>query len=375
MHTHAFSRFRKAATVSCVLAALLILPAYSALTEPIDVPPPDRADLIDAGELITRNLLDRAQYMRYGRDGLHYAEACAAVGALTFADVTGNQELLDSLIARYEVLLDPDTDLISRKPHVDMSVIGIIPLQIHLITGEQKWLDLGLTFADRQWANPREDGLTQETRWWIDDMYMIGMLQMQAFRATGEDVYADRAAREIAAYLERLQQDNGLFFHGPEAPFFWGRGNGWVASALAQVLDALPEDHELRPMIMERYLTMMGSLLRYQSDNGMWRQLVDYPYSWAESSCTAMFSYAMSVGVAHGWLEADEYLPAVENGWAALAAHLDPAGNLREICVGTGQQNDIEYYLARPRQSGDFHGQAPVLWLTGVFLANPSLMD
>jgi len=29
----------------------------------------------------------------------------------------------------------------------------------------------------------------------------------------------------------------------------------------------------------------------------------------------------------------------------------------------TGQQDDIEFYLKRPRVVGDLHGQAPVLWL------------
>ena len=42
---------------------------------------------------------------------------------------------------------------------------------------------------------------------------------------------------------------------------------------------------------------MMAALLQFQSDNSMWRQLIDYEYALVESSCTAMFSYAMTVGV------------------------------------------------------------------------------
>jgi hypothetical protein len=34
----------------------------------------------------------------------------------------------------------------------------------------------------------------------------------------------------MAAYLDRLQQTNGLFFHAPDSPFYWSRGNGWVAA-------------------------------------------------------------------------------------------------------------------------------------------------
>ena len=322
-----------------------------------------------AGKILTENLLSR-DYMFYGEYGLHYSEACAAVGALRYVTLSGETELLNQLIARYEPLMNDSSELVSRRPHVDMNVVGIVPLQIYMINKDERYLKQGLTFANSQWKNPRKDGLTDQTRWWIDDMYMIGMLQIQAYRATDEIKYADRAARQMIAYLDSLQQENGLFFHGPQSPHFWGRGNGWVAAALAEVLDGLPEDHPMKPAVLKYYIRMMQALLNYQSDNGMWRQLVDYPYAWAESSCTAMFAYAMAVGVHRGWLDDSLFDPAVEKAWKALQAHIEREGNIREICVGTGQQDDIEYYLKRPRHDGDFHGQAPVLWLIAEMMAN-----
>ncbi len=311
---------------------------------------------------VIQNLLAR-EYMLYVNGGLHYAEACTAVGALRFAEKAKDEALLKKIISRYEGLLEPGNRLISNQAHVDHSVIGIVPLQIYLQTRDQRYLEVGLRFADLQWENPREDGLTQQTRWWIDDMYMVGMLQIQAYRATGAARYADRAALQAAAYLKKLQQPNGLFFHGPEAPFFWGRGNGWVAAAMAEILTSLPSDHRLRPEIIAGYRKMMAALLKNQSDNGMWRQLVDYPYAWAESSCTAMFAFAIQTGIDHGWLNKKRFGVAVDKAWNALSAHLDRGGNIREICVGTGQQDDIEFYLKRPRTLGDLHGQAPFLWL------------
>lgn len=104
---------------------------------------------------------------------------------------------------------------------------------------EPRYLDLGKFFADRQWENPTPGGLTSETRFWIDDMYMITTVQVQAFRATGDSKYLDRAALEMMAYLDKLQQPNGLFYHAPDAPFYWGRGNGWVAAGMAELLRAL----------------------------------------------------------------------------------------------------------------------------------------
>lgn len=315
----------------------------------------------EIGTRLVKNLLNRKDYMLYGNEGLHYAEACTGYSAYRFAALAGDKELLAELNKRYGNVFDTN-GLISQKPHVDQAVIGILPLEIYMQTHNKKFLELGLSFADRQWENPQADGLTSQTRWWIDDMYMVGMLQMQAYRATGEIKYADRAAKQTAAYLKKLQQPSGLFYHGPEHPFYWGRGNGWVASALAEVLKSLPQDHPQRGQIMDGYLKMMAALLKNQSKNGMWRQLIDYKPAWDEGSCTAMFTYAMITGVKNGWLKGDEYRLAAQKGWDALCTHLDGQANLGDICAGTGQGDNIEYYLNRPKSSGDLHGQAPLLW-------------
>jgi unsaturated rhamnogalacturonyl hydrolase len=343
-----------------LLTAVFLMTPCTADTKPDDVLPCDEKML---GLKLTQNLLARDYMLYHGGKGLHYAEACTGFGALRFAENTRDKALIEKIIARYEKFLEADSFLISRQSHVDHSVEGIVPLQIYLLTGDERYLKVGLSFAESQWEEPREDGLTSQTRWWIDDMCMVGMLQIQAYRATRETKYADRAALQLTSYIGKLQQPNGLFFHGPEFHYHWGRGNGWVAASMAEVLKSLPADHSKRSELMAGYRKMMASLLKFQSDNGMWRQLIDYEYSWAESSCTAMFAYARTVGVHQGWLDRASYLPAVEKAWKALCAHVDREGNVREVCAGTGQTDDIEFYLKRPRTVGDFRGQAPVLWL------------
>ncbi len=353
----------KKKTVLLIIVALITASCATSMKSRSSSP----CDLRQTGARVVENLLGRS-YMLYGnkdnRKGLHYAEACTAVGALRFAQTVGDQEMLKRLIARYEGFLNEKDDkvLFSRTPHVDHSVMGIVPLQIYLVGGDKRYLDAGLSFADRQWDNPLPEGLTSQTRWWIDDMYMVGMLQIQAYRATRDITYANRAALQLVSYLRKLQQPNGLFYHGPKYPYHWGRGNGWVASSMAEVLSSLPSDNPYRHEIMASYKKMMAQLLACQSDNGMWRQLIDYPYAWTESSCTAMFAYAMSIGIHHGWL-GREYQAAVDKATEALCAHVDRKGNVRDVCAGTGQEDDIEFYLNRPRLLGDFHGQAPVLWL------------
>jgi rhamnogalacturonyl hydrolase YesR len=246
--------------------------------------------------------------------------------------------------------------------HVDANVIGIWPMLLGDPDGT------GVALADGQWAETDPTGLTSQARMWIDDVWMIGALQSQAWRSTRRDRFLSRAGLAARTYVERLQRPNGLFFHGPEARFHWGRGNGWTAAGLAEVLSELPEDHPETGPTMAGFRKMMDALLLHQAEDGMWRQLVDRPESWKETSGTAMFGFAMMRGVNAGLLPADPFETAARKAWGALTTYIDPGAQLREVCVGTGQSQDVQYYLDRPRVTGDLHGQAPLLWFAAEML-------
>ena len=298
-----------------------------------------------------------------------YPEVCTWYGALTFAQLTGDTELSSRLIRRFDPLMaSAEEGLVLKDRHVDFSVFGAVPFEIYIQTKEQKYLDLGKFFADRQWENPTPEGLTSESRFWIDDMFMITALQVQAYRATGDAKYIDRAALEMDAYLAKLQQPNGLFYHAPDVPFFWGRGNGWVAAGMTELLRSLPENHPRRARIMGSYRAMMKSLLKFQGKDGMWRQLIDHREAWPETSSTAMFTFAMITGVKNGWLDRKTYGRAARKGWLGLVGYLDANSDVRNVCEGTGKKNDLNYYLQRARITGDLHGQAPILWAASALL-------
>jgi rhamnogalacturonyl hydrolase YesR len=325
-----------------------------------------------------------------GRNFIIYPEVCAWYGALTFSQLAGDHDLTAKLVQRFQPLFGADAALVPAPIHVDLTVFGAVPLELYIQTKDPRYLQLGQSMADAQWDKPPDPaaiaqtpaapvdpaiaveavkaGLTPQTRYWVDDMYMITIVQTEAYRATGDRKYIDRAAREVAAYLDKLQEPNGLFHHAPDVPFFWGRGDGWFAVGMAELLRSLPEDHPLRPRILEGYRKMMASLLRYQDANGMWHQLIDHPEAWPESSCTGMFTFAMITGVKNGWLDAATYGPAARRGWLALVSYINADGDVREICEGTNKKNDLQYYLGRGRKVGDMHGQAPVLWCASALL-------
>ena len=301
---------------------------------------------------------------------IHYSEVAAWYGALTFSQLTHDDALQAKLIQRFEPLMPggAEASRIPTRHHVDDSIFGIVPLEIGLETKDARYLDDGRAWADRQWENPQPDGLSAETRYWIDDMYMLTILQLEAYRATHDRKYLDRDAQEMVAYLARLQQPNGLFYHAPDVPFFWGRGDGWVAAGMAEMLRDLPLDHPQRAAILKGYHAMMAALLKYQGKDGMWRQLIDHDEAWPESSSSAMFSFAMITGVKNGWLDASTYGPAARKGWIAVAGYIDQNSDITSVCEGTGKQNDLQYYLDRKRRTGDFHGQAPILWAASALL-------
>jgi unsaturated rhamnogalacturonyl hydrolase len=337
------------------------------------------------GKALAEHFLTGAQTERFSG----YPYVCTFYGAMIFAELTHDDAMRDRLIAKFDPMLPGGTGRTPQRHHVDDSIFGVMPLQIAiqtkgLATYDPKYLQLGVSWADRQWGpladnTPPElpqglhdalvkDGLSPETRLWVDDMYMLTMLQLEAYRATGDRKYLDRDAHEMVVYLDRLQQPNGLFYHAPDVKYFWGRGDGWFAAGMAEMLRTLPADHPDRPRIMSGYKLMMAALLKYQGADGMWRELIDHPEAWPESSSSAMFSFALITGVRHGWLDAAADAPAARRAWIAVVGYVDQNNDVTQVCTGTGKLDSMQYYLDRKRETGNLHGQAPVLWAATALL-------
>ena len=321
-----------------------------------------------------------------------YAIVSLWVNAIDFAQTTGDTALTRRLTDHFEPFFDEKIHLVPVPNHVDFSVFGALPYAIYRVNGDTRCLDLGEYFATMQWAKPLKGapprfvhgghnlpweerldlwnrGYTAETRFWIDDMYMITLLQTEGARATGKSEYVERAAKETVLYLEKLQKPNGLFEHGLKAPFYWCRGNGWVAGGMALILRNLSSKSPHHAPIMAGYRKMMATLLRFQKPDGLWAQLVDEPEVWSETSGSAMFASALVTGVKRGWLDAATYGPAARRAYLGLLKHLDADGNIDEVCMGTGAHDDHGFYLARPRKTGDAHGQAALMWTVNALLA------
>lgn len=307
----------------------------------------------EIGKRVVSHIVDQRIKWRYQR-------VCAYYGACRFAETIGDESILHRMEASYTPFLEGKRT--PRKGHVDYNVFGIWPFEMYRQTGREQYLELALELAEDEFRDPRADGLSAYSRFWVDDMYMVGALQVQAYKATHNRIYLDRAALHLKVYCDSLQKENGLFFHREDVPFYWGRGNGWAAAALAEILMVLPEDHEHYQSLLLAYRNMMASLKDLQGEDGMWHQLLDYPESYPETSCTGMFLFAMASGLNKKLLPDAEYETNAIRAWNALAGYVNDRGKTRNVCIGTNARNSEWHYLKRLRKTGDFHGQAAVLW-------------
>lgn len=331
---------------------------------------PDGKGPLDIGKLAVANFKSHTGDA-YG--GAGYAWTFAYVASLQFTKLTGDSATNATLISGFDRYASgstaaPDN---SASATVDDRAFGDLPLEIYMENQDDKSKKLGLDRADMQWAATTSDGITKDARYWADDMFMITGLQVYAYRATKDMKYLTRMALTMKAYLAALQQSDGNFWHTKQSKAYWGRANGWVAAGMSELLQDLPAGAD-RDAVMAGYKKQMDGLLPLQitsgADAGMWRQVLDLASSNPESSCTAMFTFALVTGIRNGWLTDAKYITAAKNGWLALGNKTNSSGVLDRVCPGTGQADagtlasQQAFYANITLGSNDQHGQAPLMW-------------
>ena len=211
----------------------------------------------------------------------------------------------------------------------------------------------------RSW--PREMTL------WADDLYMSVPFLARMSKITGDSKYINDAILQIKHFNKYLFNDfNGLYFHSyysdnkQNGLAHWGRCNGWVVMAHVELLKYLPDNHPEKENLINILVSHIVGLSRYQDYSGMWRQLIDKPDSYLESSSTAMFIYGIATAINEGWLD-KEYAGIAVNGWKGLEQKIREDGQVEGICKGTGTVENIKYYYDRPTILNDIHGLGAIL--------------
>ena len=62
------------------------------------------------------------------------------------------------------------------------------------------------------------------------------------------------------------------------------------------------------------------------------------------------------------------------NGWKGLLTKIQPDGQVQDICVGTGIEDNIKFYYDRPTELNDLHGLGAVI-LAGTEMIKSEQMN
>ena len=155
----------------------------------------------------------------------------------------------------------------------------------------------------------------------------------------------------------------------------WGRAEGWYVMALCDVLELMPVDQPERPQLIAILNRVMEALLTVQDPKThLWYQVPDKGNeegNYLESTCSAMYAYAMAKGVRIGVLP-DSYKQKAQEVIDGLNAHKlrtneDGTLSLTDCCAVAGlggnpfRDGTYNYYIHERICDDDPKGVAPLI--------------
>ena len=210
--------------------------------------------------------------------------------------------------------------------HADELCIGQFYLNMYRKYGDERMLSM--VYKNKQtWS-------------WCDALFMAPPVYLELYSITKDPVYIEFMDKHFkASYNHLYDVDEGLFFRDDSyfnkketnrAKIFWGRGNGWVAAGLANILRLLPATSEYRPFYEKLYVELCSKLAGIQNSSGFWHASLLDPDSYPspETSATALITYALVYGVNESLLNKETYLPVAMKSWNALNSIISKDGKL-----------------------------------------------
>ncbi|NQZ90054.1 MAG: glycoside hydrolase family 88 protein [Colwellia sp.] len=283
--------------------------------------------------------------------------------------------------------------------NIDSVAPGRNLLTLYRQTGEDKYRKAAALLRKQLEQQPRtaEGAFWHKKKYtnqlWLDGVYMgLPFLAEYAMMFETGDKQAhslDEVINEFTLTRKYLRDaKTGLYYHGWDelkqqdwadkttglSPEFWARGMGWLAMAVVDVLDYIPEQNsEQRQALIELSQEIAADIVKVQDvDSGTWWQIMDKPNAignYKESSATAMYTYFLAKAINKGYISKDfqaatlkayqgmidQFVLVHDNGEISMTHQCYVAG------LGFGRDGTYHYYMSEPIYKNDPKGNVPFI--------------
>ena len=279
-----------------------------------------------------------------------YASGVELAGMIAAADFYGIPAVKDYFIAYCDTMVNDDGTIKTYKPFeesLDRIHSAKLFFRAYEETGKDKYRKaLDLVFSQFSHHPRNADGGFWHKRVYPYQMWLDGLYMGEPFYAQYLTTYADELGDSAlqAGYKDIVNQfvtcarhtfdaSKGLFRHAyddarqqawadsltGQSAHCWGRALGWYAMALVDAMDWLPSQYQAP--LDSIFSVVAEGVARYQDDDsGLWFQVMDQPGregNYLESSCSAMFTYALYKGIRTGHLP-ESYLSVAERAYEGM---------------------------------------------------------
>ncbi|UII27150.1 glycoside hydrolase family 88 protein [Fulvivirga maritima] len=280
--------------------------------------------------------------------------------------------------------------------NIDRVNPGKFLIDLYKETGQENYKIAIESLRSQMKDHPRtsEGGFWHKKRYphqmWLDGIYMGSPFLAKYAVNFNEPQLLDDVANQV--YLidkHNYDKESGLYYHGWDesreqkwanketglSENFWGRGMGWLAMALVDVLDYFPEDHPKRDMILQVADRMAQGIVKSQDEQtGVWYQVLnkgEKEGNYLESSASSMFTYFLLKGVSKGYIDS-KYEEAGLKGYQGILKEFieeDAEGhiNITNVCAVAGLGGDpyrsgtYEYYINETKRDNDPKAVGPFI--------------
>ena len=297
----------------------------------------------------------------------------AYYGVAKVYEVTKQEEYLTALRTRMDELITVGFP----GYNVNACAMGHVLISLYKATGEERYWSLALSKLSflRTKALRFGEGILQHTvssfnndfpeQAWADTLFMAVFFMLRMGVILSDDDIINEALDQYCWHIKYLQdEDRGLWYHGYDhikkdhmSGIFWGRANAWAVYTISQISKILPMAH-LYPQYADIQCALSNhicALIEVQTQNGLWRTVLDVPSSYEELSASAGIASAL---VINGDPLHKSYIQKAHVG---IMENIADDGTLKNVSEGTAVMPDLNGYQSVPRERPQGWGQGLAL--------------